>query len=121
MYCNWGILGPGFIATRAVIPAMQEVSNSRILAVASSNESRAKEVALCFGIERYLKQMLEAHELGDVRYLHAAFSFNFTAPGNYRAYKQFGGGALLDVGSYCVNDTIILLIQRGSVFLTIDG
>ena len=183
MHCNWGILGPGFIATRAIIPAIQEVSNSRILAVASSNEQRAREVALRFGIERpysayqallddpdigvvyialpnhlhhewtiraavagkhvlcekplalyaaecnemitacqqanvllmeavmyrfhprmlYLKQMLVARELGDVRFLHAAFSFNFNAPGNYRAFKQFGGGALLDVGSYCVN------------------
>ena len=53
MYCNWGILGPGFIATRAIIPVMHEVSNSRILAVASSNESRAAEAALRFGIERF--------------------------------------------------------------------
>ena len=183
MDCNWGILGPGFIATHAIIPAIQEVSNSRILAVASSNEERSREVALRFGIERfysdyqallddpdvdvvyialpnhlhrewtiraaaarkhvlcekplamnaaecnemitacqqanvllmeavmyrfhprilYLKQMLLARELGDVRFLHAAFSFNFNAPGNYRAYRQFGGGAILDVGSYCVN------------------
>jgi D-xylose 1-dehydrogenase (NADP+, D-xylono-1,5-lactone-forming) len=183
MYCIWGILGPGFIATRAIIPAIQEVSNSRILAVASSNKQRAREVALRFGIERsysayqallddpdidvvyialpnhlhhkwtiraaaagkhvlcekplalnaaecnemiaaceqanvllmeavmyrfhprmlYMKQMLMARELGDVRFLHTAFSFNFNAPDNYRAFKQFGGGALLDVGSYCVN------------------
>jgi D-xylose 1-dehydrogenase (NADP+, D-xylono-1,5-lactone-forming) len=183
MDCKWGILGPGFIATRAIIPAIQETSNSLTLAVASSNEQRAREVVLRFGIERcyadyqtllddpdidvvyialpnhlhriwtiraaeagkhvlcekplamnadeckemitachqahvllmeavmyrfhprmrYLKQMLVARELGDVRFLHAAFSFNFNAPGNYRAYKQFGGGALLDVGSYCVN------------------
>ncbi len=183
MYCNWGILGPGFIATRAIIPAIQMASNSRTLAVASSSEQRAREVALRFGIERlyahyqallddpdidvvyialpnhlhrewtiraaeagkhvlcekplaldaaecgemitacdrakvllmeavmyrfhprmrYLKQMLVARELGDVRFLHAGFSFNFSAPGNYRAVKRFGGGALLDVGSYCVN------------------
>ncbi len=183
MYCNWGILGPGFIATRAIIPAIQEVSNSRILAVASSNDQRSREVALRFGIERfysdyqamlddpdidvvyialpnhlhrewtiraaaarkhvlcekplamyaaecnemitacqqanvllmeavmyrfhprmlYLKQLLGAREIGDIRFLHAAFSFNFNASDNYRAYKQFGGGALLDVGSYCVN------------------
>jgi D-xylose 1-dehydrogenase (NADP+, D-xylono-1,5-lactone-forming) len=183
MYCNWGILGPGFIATRAIIPAIQELSNSRMLAVASSDAQRAGEVALGFGIERfysdyqallddpdidvvyialpnhlhrewtiraaaagkhvlcekplainaaecnemmnacqqahvllmeavmyrfhprmlYLKQMLVDRELGDVRFLHAAFSFNFNAPANYRAYKQFGGGALLDVGCYCVN------------------
>src|SRR2546430_3716482 len=183
MDCNWGILGPGFIATHAIIPAIKEVSNSRILAVASNNEERSRAVALRFGIERayhgyqallddsdvgavyialpnhlhrewtiraalagkhvlcekplamnaaecnemitacrqanvllmeavmyrfhprmlYLKQLLEAHELGDARFLHAAFFFNFNAPDNYRAYKQFGGGALLDVGSYCVN------------------
>ena len=183
MYCNWGILGPGFIATRAIIPAVQGVSNSRVLAVASSNKERSREVALRFGIERsysgyqallndpdvdvvyialpnhlhrewtiraaeagkhvlcekplamyaaecnemiaacqqanillmeavmyrfhprmlHLKQMLVAREPGDIRFLHAAFSFNFNAPGNYRAYRQFGGGALLDIGSYCVN------------------
>ncbi len=183
MYCKWGILGPGFIATRAIIPAIHTVSNSLTLAIASSHEKRAQEVALRFGVERfysnyqtllddpdidavyialpnhlhrkwtihaaeagkhvlcekplainaeecnemitachqaqvllmeavmyrfhprmqYLKQMLVTRELGDVRFLHAAFSFNFNAPDNYRAYKQFGGGALLDVGSYCVN------------------
>ncbi|HXL37261.1 MAG TPA: Gfo/Idh/MocA family oxidoreductase, partial [Ktedonobacteraceae bacterium] len=53
MYCNWGILGPGFIATRAIIPAVQEASNSRILAVASSYEQRASEVASRFEIERF--------------------------------------------------------------------
>src|SRR5438132_10592543 len=37
--CNWGILGPGFIAIRAIIPAIQEVSNSRILAVARDRKS----------------------------------------------------------------------------------
>ncbi len=183
MYCNWGILGPGFIATRAIIPAIQGVSNSRVLAVASSNKERSREVSFRFGIERsysgyqallddpdvdvvyialpnhlhrewtiraaeagkhvlcekplamyaaecnemiaacqqanillmeavmyrfhprmlHLKQMLVAREPGDIRFLHAAFSFNFNAPGNYRAYRQFGGGALLDIGSYCVN------------------
>jgi D-xylose 1-dehydrogenase (NADP+, D-xylono-1,5-lactone-forming) len=183
MYCNWGVLGPGFIAIRAVVPAIQQVSNSRVLAVASSNEERARVAALRFGIERayhgyqallddpdvdavyialpnhlhrewtiratlagkhvlcekplamtaaecdemiaacrqanvllmeavmyrfhprmlHLKQMLAAGELGDIRFLHAAFSFPFDAPGNYRGYAQFGGGALLDVGSYCVN------------------
>jgi len=183
MYCKWGVLGPGFIATRAIIPAIQEASNSCVLAIASSKEQRAREVALRFGVERvysdyqallddpdidvvyialpnhlhrewtiraaatgkhvlcekplamyaaecnemiiacqqahvllmeavmyrfhprilFLKQMLAVRELGDIRFLHAAFSFNFNAPRNYRAYKKFGGGALLDIGSYCVN------------------
>jgi D-xylose 1-dehydrogenase (NADP+, D-xylono-1,5-lactone-forming) len=183
MCCNWGVLGSGFIATQAAIPAMQQVPRAHLLAIASSDEQRAQTASHRFGIERayrgyqallddpdinavyialpnhlhqewtiraaqagkhvlcekplamsaaecegmlaacrqanvllmeavmyrfhprmlYLKQVLTAGELGDIRFLHAAFSFPFDAPGNYRAYPQFGGGALLDIGSYCVN------------------
>jgi len=183
MPCNWGILGPGFVATRAVIPAMQQTPDARIVAVASRNDERAKLSATRFGIERayhdyqtlindsdvdavyialpnhlhrmwtmraaeagkhilcekplavnaaecddmltacqranvllmeavmyrfhprmlHLKRMLSTGELGDIRFLHAAFSFPFDNPDNYRAHPEFGGGALLDVGSYCIN------------------
>lgn len=50
-----------------------------------------------------LKHMLLAGEPGELRFIHAAFSFPFDASGNYRAFPEFGGGALLDIGSYCVN------------------
>ena len=183
MSCNWGILGPGFIATRAVIPAIQQLPGARVLAVASSNPERAQLTAARFGIERAyhdyqallddpavdvvyialpnhlhhtwairaaqagkhvlcekplamttaqcdemiaacqqanvllmeavmyrfhprmlsLKEMLASGGLGDIRFLHAAFSFFFNALDNYRARSEFGGGALLDIGSYCVN------------------
>ncbi len=183
MPCNWGILGPGFVATRAVIPAIQQISDARIVAVASRNDERTKLTAAKFGIERayhdyqtlindpdvdavyialpnhlhrvwtmraaeagkhvlcekplainaaecdvmitacqranvllmeavmyrfhprmlQLKHMLSTGELGDIRFLHTAFSFPFDKSDNYRAHPEFGGGALLDVGSYCVN------------------
>lgn len=183
MHCNWGILGPGFIASRAVIPAIQQVPDARILAVASSNAERLQLTAIKFGIERayhsyqallndpdihavyialpnhlhhpwtiraaeagkhilcekplamsvaecdemisacqqanvllmeavmyrfhprmlHLKHMLATSELGDIHLLHAAFSFTLNKPGNYRTRPEFGGGALLDIGSYCVN------------------
>jgi predicted dehydrogenase len=183
MYCNWGVLGPGFVATHAVIPAIQQLSNAGILAVASHSRERAQSTATQFGIERsyddyaqlladpdinaiyialpnhlhhewtiraaqagkhvlcekplamtaaecdemiatcqqarvllmeavmfrfhprmqYLKHMLTSGTCGEIRYAHIAFSFPFNSPGNYRNYSQFGGGALLDVGSYCVN------------------
>jgi len=183
MQCNWGILGPGYVATRAVIPAIQQVPGAHVLAVASSNKERAQAASAQFSIERtytsyqallddpdvhavyialpnhlhrewtihaaqagkhvlcekplamnaseceemiaacqqsnvllmeavmyrfhprmlHLKQMLTAGELGDIRFLHAAFSFFFNAPGNYRAQPEYGGGALLDIGSYCIN------------------
>jgi len=183
MPCNWGILGPGFVATRAVIPAIQQTQGAHLLAVASTDNERAQQAAAKFGIERiyhdyqsllndpdvdavyislpnhlhhtwtiraaeagkhvlcekplatnaaeckdmiaacqkadvllmeavmyrfhprmlHLKHMLMNGELGDIRLLHAAFSFSFDQPHNYRARPEFGGGALLDTGSYCVN------------------
>jgi D-xylose 1-dehydrogenase (NADP+, D-xylono-1,5-lactone-forming) len=183
MHCNWGVIGPGFIATRAVIPAIQQLPNAHVLAVASSNKERAQSIATQFDIERsyddygqlladpdlnaiyialpnhlhhnwtiraaqagkhvlcekplamtaaecdemiaacqrahvllmeavmyrfhprmqYLKHLLTSGACGEIRFVHSAFSFPFDSPGNYRNYAQFGGGALLDVGSYCIN------------------
>jgi len=172
MMCNVGILGPGFVSTRAILPALQRIPQARVLAVASRDSERAHLVSQQFGIERayndyqallddrdvdavyialpnhlhhpwtlraakamnaiecdemitacqhahvvlmeavmyhfhprmlFLKQLLENGELGTLRFLHLAFSFPFNAPGNYRARREYGGGALLDVGSYCIN------------------
>jgi D-xylose 1-dehydrogenase (NADP+, D-xylono-1,5-lactone-forming) len=183
MVCNWGVLGAGFIANRAMIPAVQHSSNARVVALASRDEQRGREAAQRFGIERIysdyaallddaavqvvyialpnhlhrewtiraahagkhvlcekplalnadecdemistchslkvllmeavmyrfhprmqaLKRMIASGEAGELRFIHTAFSFPFATPGNYRAFPHFGGGALLDVGSYCIN------------------
>ncbi len=183
MVCNWGVLGAGFIANRAMIPAIQRCSQARVLAIASRDARRGQEAAQHYSIERVyneyegllddpdvqvvyialpnhlhcewairaaqagkhvlcekplalnaaesdviistchslkvllmeavmyrfhprmqaLKQMIAEGAVGELRFIHSAFSFPFDAPGNYRAFPQFGGGALLDVGSYCVN------------------
>jgi predicted dehydrogenase len=180
---NWGVLGPGFAASRALIPALQRVARAQVLAVASRDAARAARVAATFGIarsygsyadlladpevdavyialpnhlhrewaeraaaagkhvlcekplaldaaeavamaaaaERAGVQLMEAimyrfhprmvrlHELvasgalGEVRAIYAAFSFTLVATDTYRRYREMGGGALLDVGSYCVN------------------
>src|SRR5437879_11862842 len=50
-----------------------------------------------------LKQILESGNVGTLRFLHAAFSFPFNNPNNYRSHQEYGRGALLDVGSYCIN------------------
>ena len=183
MVCNWGVLGAGFIANRAMLAAIQHSSQARVLAVASRDEQRGQEAAQRYSIERFyhdyealladpdvqvvyialpnhlhrewglraahagkhvlcekplalnaaecdemistchslkvllmeavmyrfhprmqaLKHMIAVGEVGELRFIHIAFSFPFDAPGNYRAFPQFGGGALLDIGSYCVN------------------
>lgn len=46
---------------------------------------------------------VNAGEVGRLLRIHAMFSFNQTDVGNYRRCEDQGGGALWDVGCYCVN------------------
>lgn len=183
MVCNWGILGPGFVATRAMIPAIQRSSNGRVRAIASRDRARAQDIAARYNVERAygayqdvlddpaidavyialpnhlhlpwtiqaaragkhvlcekplacqaqeaehmlavcqaaqvqlmeaamyrfhprmrtLQQMVSQEEPGRLHFLHSAFSFPLRDEQNYRNVPTQGGGALLDVGYYCVN------------------
>lgn len=53
-------------------------------------------------IDRLLEE-LRSGSIGDVRAIQSAFTFKLTKPGNIRLDPELGGGALLDVGCYCVN------------------
>lgn len=181
--CNWGVLGAGFVATRALVPAIQRSRNGRVTAIASRELSRARELAAQWDVERAygsyqdllddpsieavyialpnslhaewtlraaragkhvlcekplacdasegeamlaacraagvllmeaamyrfhprmrrLQELVAGGALGTTRFLHSAFSFPFHNPQNYRNVPAYGGGALLDVGCYCVN------------------
>lgn len=47
--------------------------------------------------------LLDAGELGEVRHAEAAFTFTLVDDANYRWMPSQGGGALLDVGIYCLS------------------
>lgn len=54
-------------------------------------------------VERAI-ELVRAGEIGDVRFVRAAFSFPYAGePSNYRWSPRMGGGALLDVGGYPVS------------------
>jgi predicted dehydrogenase len=42
-------------------------------------------------------------EIGELRHVHATFTFTVTSPENIRRNAEAGGGSLYDVGYYCVN------------------
>ena len=50
-----------------------------------------------------------AAELGEVRLVRGAFSFPLHEPGNIRLAADLDGGALMDVGCYCVSGARFLL------------
>lgn len=49
------------------------------------------------------QQLIQGGAIGALRHLHATFTFNVTNPTNIRLQPALGGGALMDVGCYCVN------------------
>lgn len=50
-----------------------------------------------------LKQLVEAGDLGRIRTIHSHFSYNNRDSANIRNIKAMGGGALLDIGCYCIS------------------
>jgi predicted dehydrogenase len=50
-----------------------------------------------------------AGELGELRLVRSAFSFSLGEPGNIRLAADLDGGALMDVGCYCVSGARFLL------------
>lgn len=56
-----------------------------------------------------LIELVRAGAIGEVRMVRSAFSFRLTRPGNIRLDPELGGGALMDVGCYCVNIARTLL------------
>jgi D-xylose 1-dehydrogenase (NADP+, D-xylono-1,5-lactone-forming) len=48
-------------------------------------------------------ELIRQGAIGQPRLIHAAFTFRLTNPANIRLQANLGGGALMDVGCYCVN------------------
>lgn len=49
------------------------------------------------------RALIAAGAIGELRTVEASFSFRHDHPGDVRLNPAWGGGALLDVGCYCVN------------------
>ena len=199
------MLGAAGIADKAVMPAIAASSNGRLVAIASRDENKARELASRHGIPHvsagyegviedpdvdavYIplvnslhkewtlraaaagKHVLcekplgmnavEAEEMGAAAakagvhlmeafmyrfhprplefiqslrepvFVHATFGFSFDQPANYRMKKEFGGGALLDVGCYTVSvarwilgepDGVAAWARVGNVDMTVSA
>ena len=50
-----------------------------------------------------VKQKIEEGAIGEVRYARSTFSTGLTDRTNWRLRGDFGGGAVMDLGCYCIN------------------
>ena len=55
-----------------------------------------------------LAQLVEENAVGELQRVRAAFSFTVKNPTNIRLLAELDGGALMDVGCYCVNGARLL-------------
>jgi predicted dehydrogenase len=72
---------------------------------------------------RRLVELVSDGAVGRVRLIRSAFSFATADPANVRLSKELDGGALMDVGSYCVNGSRLVAgePERVSAELVIGG
>jgi D-xylose 1-dehydrogenase (NADP+, D-xylono-1,5-lactone-forming) len=63
-----------------------------------------------------LKELVESGAIGALRVVRAAFSFTVSGDANIRLAADLDGGALMDVGCYCVSGTRLLAGEPDRVF-----
>jgi xylose dehydrogenase (NAD/NADP) len=57
---------------------------------------------------RRLQALVDGGAIGELRHVRAAFAFTVDNPNNIRMLSELDGGALMDVGCYCVNASRLL-------------
>ncbi len=65
-----------------------------------------------------LKELVDGGRIGELRVVRAAFSFTVGDPANIRLAADLDGGALMDVGCYCVSGSRLLAGEPERVFGT---
>jgi xylose dehydrogenase (NAD/NADP) len=63
-----------------------------------------------------LKELVDGGAIGELRVVRAAFSFTIGDKSNIRLAADLDGGALMDVGCYCVSGSRLLAGEPESVF-----
>lgn len=66
---------------------------------------------------KQIANIIKSGALGDIHYIHSIHGFDINDPKNVRLMKKTGGGALFDMGCYCVNfiDMVMELVGANIV------
>ncbi len=79
------------------------------MAEAARRAGRLLMEGLMFRYHPRIRQLVDSLRGARIRHVYAGFGFPIDAPDNYRMRPELGGGALLDVGCYCVSAARLLL------------
>lgn len=84
---------------------LNEQEAREIVAVAEENQVVLMEGFMYRYHPRFAKlvELIQKGSLGNIRFIHLAFTYNITTPNDIRLIPELGGGALMDVGCYCID------------------
>ena len=51
----------------------------------------------------HVKDIIRTNQIGKITYIHTSFSYNNPSRTNIRNIKEYGGGAMMDIGCYAVS------------------
>ncbi len=57
----------------------------------------------------HVKNIIKTNQIGKIQHINTSFSYNNPDPDNIRNIKEFGGGALMDIGCYAISVPRFLL------------
>jgi predicted dehydrogenase len=107
MHCEWTIkaaeAGKHILCDKPL--ALNAAECDDMVAAAAANNVRFMEGFMYrfHPQSQRMKALIDEGAIGEVRVIHAGFTFPLTNPENIRLIKELGGGSLMDVGCYCVN------------------
>ncbi len=52
---------------------------------------------------QHVRNIIKTKQIGEISYIHSAFSYNNPSPNNIRNISEYGGGGLMDIGCYAIS------------------
>ncbi len=108
-------------------PLALNAAEGEEMAAAARSTGRLLMEAFMYRFHPQMRTLAAGLAGREVRHVHAAFGFRLKDPANYRARSELGGGALYDVGCYCIDvsrwllgepDQVRAFAHRGAVDMT---
>ena len=90
---------------------------SEVDAMVSASQETGKVLAEAF-MYRYhiqtlkVREIVDSGKLGKIQLIKGAFTFQLTREGDYRLYKEMGGGSIWDVGCYPISYVRMILSEE---------
>jgi D-xylose 1-dehydrogenase (NADP+, D-xylono-1,5-lactone-forming) len=84
-------------------PLAMSSAEAEQMAAAAGAAGRLLMEAFMYRFHPRQRELVASMEGRTVRHVAATFGFRLRDPANYRAQPELGGGALMDVGCYCID------------------